>query len=244
MRDSLPAQRSICAPEAYTASRAMPTHPRLDPVAARILSLLAGRPEASEIVIGGYLALQHYLDYRQTHDIDAWWHTRANADTERAIRDVMHQAASESGMALAERRFGDTLSFELSKDGRRHFSFQIAARSHVLDEPQPSSWPPVRLETLSDTVGSKMNALVNRGAPRDFLDVHAIVGAGLMDVERCWSLWQAKNPSGTLDAAKQNVLLHLAGLEARRPLHAIEDPAAREQATRVRQWVRDVFVRR
>ena len=39
-----------------------------------------------------------------------------------------------------------------------------------------------------------MNALVNRGAPRDFLDIHAVVEADLLTPARCWELWQAKNP--------------------------------------------------
>jgi hypothetical protein len=155
----------------------------------------------------------------------------------------MQQVAEEAGMALRERRFGDTLSVELVRDGQHRFSFQIAVRSIAVEEPLPSAWPPLRVETLADNVGAKMNALVNRGAPRDFLDVHAVVDAGLLTPRRCWELWQAKNPDGFTEAARQNVLLHLAGLDSRRPLEGIADPEARERAGHVRQWFRDVFVR-
>jgi hypothetical protein len=216
---------------------------QLDSLAERVLSLLSGRPEAGEIVLGGYLALQHYLDYRQSHDIDAWWKTRADPGAEGLIRAVMQEVAAEASMELLERRFGDTLSFELAQDGRRRFSFQIATRSIAVEEPQPSPWPPLRIETLPDNVGAKMNALVNRGAPRDFLDIHAVVVAGLLTTARCWDLWQAKNPAGSVDDARRNVLLHLASLDARRPLESIPDPAARERARQIRTWFRDAFVR-
>jgi len=215
----------------------------LDPLAERVLALLSGRPEAGGIILGGYLALQHYVDYRVSHDIDAWWADRADPAVERIIRLVMRQVAAEAGMALEERRFGETLSFELVHEGQQRFSFQIAVRSVALEEAQPSAWPPLRLETLADNVGAKMNALVNRGAPRDFLDIHAVVTADLLTPARCWELWQAKNPGAAIEAARQNLLLHLAGLDARRPVESIADPAARERARTVRQWFKDVFLR-
>jgi hypothetical protein len=113
----------------------------------------------------------------------------------------------------------------------------------VHEEPQLSAWAPLRIETLADNVGSTMNALVNRGAPRDFLDIHAVVGAGLFTPTHCWELWQAKNSGQSIDAARRNVLLPLTGLESRRPLDAITDPAARERAREVRDWFKDVFTR-
>ncbi len=216
---------------------------QLDPLAERVLSLLAGKPEAGHIILGGYFALQHYLDYRRTHDIDAWWRDRANPVAERAIRGAMQRVAAEERMEFHERRFGDTLSFELGEADRRRFSFQIAVRSVAVDEPQPSAWPPILIETLADNIGAKMNALINRGAPRDFLDINTVVEAGLLTPARCWELWQAKNPAAPVEAARQNLMLHLAGLEARRPLATIADPAERERAQRVRQWFTDTFAR-
>ena len=215
----------------------------VDPVADRVLSLLSGRPEAGHIILGGYFALQHYLDYRQTHDVDAWWKDRADAVAEDAIRRAMQQVAAEQGMELRERRFGDTLSFELANAGVQRFSFQIALRSIAVEEPQPSAWPPILIETLADNIGAKMNALVNRGAPRDFLDIKAVADAGLLSMARCWELWRAKNPGAPLEAARQNLLLHLAGLEARRPLDSIADPEARAHAEEVRRWFNKDFAK-
>ena len=219
-----------------------PTGP--DPLAERVLSLLAGQPAAGQIVLGGYFVLHQHVPYRTTHDIDAWWKDRADPAAERAIRRVMEQVSTEQGMELRERRFGETLSFELLAAGQARFSFQIAVRSISLEDPQPSAWPPILTETLADNLASKMNALVDRGAPRDLVDVWMAVDAGLVSVARCWALWQAKNPGASVDAAKQNVRLHLAGLEARRPLEAIDDSQARERARRVRQWIREELASR
>ena len=216
--------------------------PRLDPLAERVLSLLSGQPEANQIVLGGYLALQHHLDYRTTRDIHAWWRGRADPAAEDVIRRVMQQVAGEARMTLRERRFGDTPSFELVQGGQSRFSFQIAVRSIAVEEPHPSAWPPLLIETLADNIAAKMNALVNRGAPRDFLDIHAVIDRGLLTVQRCWDLWHAKNPGGSTDAARQNLMLHLAGLDARRPLDSVADPEAREQARRIRQWFGDTFI--
>lgn len=215
---------------------------QLDPLADRVLSVLSGMPEADQIVLGGYLALQHHLDYRTTHDIDAWWRDRANPATEAAIRRVMQQVADENGMVLQERRFGETISFELARDARVRFSFQIAVRSIAVEAAVPSAWPPLRIETLADNVGAKMNALVNRGAPRDFGDIHAVCSAGLLTPGRCWELWQAKNPGGSVEAARRNLLLHLSALDARRPLETIVDTSARDRARQVRGWFREVFL--
>jgi len=209
---------------------------QLDPLAEKLLDRLAGRPEASEIVLGGYFALRHYLDYRRTHDIDAWWRTRANSATEQVIEQAMHKLAQEEGLGFEKRKFGDTVSFELLRDGRRVFSFQIAVRSVELEPPLISPWPPVLIETLADNVGAKMNALVERGDPRDFVDIKRLVDAELADNGRCWELWRRKNPGAGMSVARQKVRLHLAALETRRPLNLIPDPRQREDARLTREW--------
>jgi hypothetical protein len=155
----------------------------------------------------------------------------------------MRQVAVAHHLDLHTRRFGETVSFELAKDGVRRFSFQISVRSITLEEAQTSAWPPILVETVADNVGAKMNALVNRGAPRDFLDVKAVIDALLVTRTRCWELWQAKNPGASVAAAKQNVLLHLSMLEARRPLDTIAEPEARAQARALREWFKEVFAK-
>ena len=210
----------------------------LDPLAESILAQLAGIPESAEIVLGGYFALQHYADYRTTHDIDAWWRTRPSPTTERVIREVMQRIATTTGHELNERRFGETASFELRRQGKKRFSFQIAVRSVELDPPVASAWPPVLLETLGDNIGAKMNALVERGAPRDFLDIAHLVQSKLTTPAECWTLWSRKNPGGSLDRTKSKVAFHLMTMDSRRPLDSIQNPAERAKAQKTREWFR------
>jgi hypothetical protein len=141
-----------------------------------------------------------------------------------------------------ERRFGDTISFELLKGPANHFSFQISVRSVTIEEPLVSVWPPIGIDTVSENIASKMNALVNRGAPRDFSDIRQVCTGGLVVPDLCWQLWRQKNPSGEIETAKQNVLLHLKRLEARRPLDQITHAGERAQAQELRRWFRSTFL--
>ncbi len=221
----------------------MPEKPRnLDPLAEKVLGGLAGRVEASEIVLGGYFALQHYTDYRTTHDIDAWWRSKPSAMAERAIAQAMREVSGLTGHDLRERRFGETISFEMHRAGKKRFSFQIAVRSVELEPPGPSPWPPIVLETLHENIGAKMNALVERGAARDFLDIAHLAQAKLTTPAECWTLWSRKNPGGSLDAAKSKVAFHLMTLESRRPLDSIQDAVERAKAQQTREWFRREFL--
>jgi hypothetical protein len=98
------------------------------------------------------------------------------------------------------------------------------------------------IETPADNIGSKMNALVDRGSPRDFTDIGHVVGVGLFTIEPCWELWSRKNPGEHIDIARQKVMLHLTWLEARRPLESIIVPAERERAGATRAWFKDQFL--
>ena len=177
----------------------------IDPIAGAVLERLAGKAEAGEIILGGYFALQQYLNYRRTHDIDAWWRSAPTLAAEARIREAMQAVAKEQLAELQERRFGETFSFELSRKGNKFFSFQIALRSVALEEPAPSQWPPIWIETLNDNIGSKMNALVNRGSPRDFVDIQRVVEAPLLTIQQCWQLWSRKNAGQDSTAARQKI---------------------------------------
>jgi len=225
----------------------LPTKPRhLDPLAVELLEGIATCPSASSIVLGGYFALKHYHDYRVSHDVDAWWSESANEqqreETRRAVHAVLTESAARRGLSLCVRRFGDTEAWELRGGGSTVFSFQISARTLQLEPPLPSPWLPLQIETLADNLGAKMNALAQRGAPRDFLDIYELVRAGLVTAADCWGLWQRKNPDLTLLAARAEVRRHLEALEKRRPLTGILDAGERDRAAQVRAWFRDFFL--
>ena len=211
----------------------------LHPLAAEILELLRSRPEAAPIILGGGVALQHYCSFRQTNDIDAWWKMAPDSRTQLAIQNAMNEVAASHGYSLKVREWGETQSYELQHQEKTIFSFQIAIRTKELDPPRPSHWDPVQIETFRDNLAAKMNAVVSRGAPRDFLDVAEVCQRGLATPEDCWGLWKAKNPELTLRAAKANVVRHLEQLESRRPLASIQDAEERSQATTVRLWLRE-----
>jgi hypothetical protein len=214
----------------------------IDPLAREILDALRGRPASGEIVLGGYVALSYHVDYRQTRDIDAWWRTGPKAETLAAIRQAMEDVAGRHGLELNERQWGEMVSFELSRENRKVFSFQIAVRSVEIEPPHESAWEPVLLESLADTVGAKMNALVGRGAPRDFTDIREMVSRGIVTVEECWRWWSLKNPGADARLAKAQVLRLLEALEQRRPLDEIQDPGERAAAREARDWIRRVLV--
>jgi hypothetical protein len=211
-------------------------------LATEVLNALMEFQEAGELVLGGYFALKQYADYRTTNDLGAWWRTGRTERTMACLRSVMSEVAKRRGLTFAEREWGETVSFELAEEGRKIFSFQVAVRSVELEPPARSRWEPVLVESLADNVGSKMSALVQRGAPRDFLDIHEVVARGIACVEQCWDWWSRKNPGVDLRLAKAQVLRHLEGIEQRRPVNSIEDPGARATASRTRSWLRQTLL--
>lgn len=223
-------------------SRPHPKTPdNLHPLSRELLESLAGHDEAAEIVIGGGVALSHYLEYRDTVDLDAWWRTEPRSDVLAFLEASMQALASRHGLEYRRRSWGETESLELLRGSLKQFSFQISRRTLSLDDAMPSLWQPVCIETLRDNVASKMTALVQRGAPRDFLDIYQLCASNVVSMADCWSSFTAKNLGVTIDEAKRKILARLAMIEATRPLDSIQPGEAREQAARVREWYYSVF---
>ena len=215
-----------------------PAHP--DPFAVAFLERLQDRPEAEQFVLGGYFALKHYLDYRSTGDVDAWWLSREDPRALAAVRDAFATTAAQFGYSVREREWNETFSLEAFGDTGKAFSFQVAVRSVEIDQPIASPWGRFPIETLDDNVASKMVALVARGAPRDFVDIKAVVDAGLVTVERCWELWQAKDPGVAPDDALTRVRINIERIASRMPLERLS-AERRSAATQLRAWYRDEF---
>ena len=213
----------------------------LHPLSRELLESLAGHAEASEIVIGGGVALSHYLEYRDTVDLDAWWRTEPKADVLAFLEAAMQALATRHGLDYRRRTWGETESLELLRGSQKQFSFQISKRTLYLDEAIPAVWQPVWIETLRDNVASKMTALVQRGAPRDFMDIHQLCTLGVMSMEQCWGWFTEKNPGISVDEAKRKIITRLAMIETTRPLEKIQPRDAREKAALVRAWYHDIF---
>jgi hypothetical protein len=232
-----------------------PLHPTkpltLDPLATELLEGLSHRPEAAQaLVLGGYFALKHYVDYRPTHDVDAWWKIDATPAQQEAalmaVRALMHELACTHNLGYVEKTTTQhgVATIALTRDNKAIFSFQIAPRDVQIETPVGSPWPNISIETLRDNIASKMVALVERGAPRDFRDIYILVTSGVASREECWALWECKKPTLQVADAKLQVLKHLASIELRRPLESISDPKHRAESASLRSWVRTSFAER
>ena len=219
-----------------------PTTPKnLNPLARELLEMLAGHPEAAEIVLGGGVALSHYLEYRDTVDVDAWWKTAPRSEVMNFIEGCMQSLAAAHALDYRLRTWGETASLELLRGSQKQFSFQISKRTLFLDDAIPAKWQPLWIETLRDNVGSKMTALVQRGAPRDFMDIYELVNRSIITITDCWELWTLKNPGVAVDEAKRKILARMKSIALARPLESIGPQAARESTALVRSWYCHTF---
>lgn len=220
-----------------------PSH--LSVYAETCLRALAERGLGDKVSLGGALGLLHYLDYRPTQDADAWWTSEADADARNQVIEVVRATLATYGQTHV-RAWGDVVSIELTQVGRTVFSFQIARRSALLEPSSSAPWADILLDSLSDLVASKMAALVERGAPRDFRDIYEVCQIRLMDPHQCWDLWRRRQELARSDTdtgrARLALVTHLARIAGHRPLSAIEDPVERTHADNVRKWFSGEFL--
>ena len=99
--------------------RGWPTH---SPKEAKIcLRALVEQGLADKISIGGGFGLLHYLDYRSTQDVDAWW-----------AEDVRspHQGAQPLSLLAAQKRQHRPPSHLLGggQDGPEHYRIKVKGR--------------------------------------------------------------------------------------------------------------------
>lgn len=213
-----------------------------------MLEDLQGTREAEHVVLGGGFALQHYLSFRPTYDIDARYSQSATptdrGETVDRLREIAQAVARNHGLAYRERAraASDVVSLELLQGSSKTFSFQIATRTIELDTPlsAASPWSPVQFESLRDNIASKMTALVTRGAPRDFQDVYAVTTKGLVTIDEAWAMWSTKNPTLDLDAAKAQVIKRMESIELRRPIETVP-LELQDSVAESRRWVREDF---
>ena len=209
------------------------------------LHALAANGLGEKISLGGAFGLLHYLDYRPTHDVDAWWIPSATAEDRSQVVRVIEATLQPLGQ-VKRRAWGDVVSVELMLEGKTVFSFQVAHRSAQLEPPAPAPWTNVLLDSFPDLLASKMVALVERGAPRDVRDIYAVCQAGLATPQECWELWRRRQRLAGSDTdsarARLAVETHLARIAQHRPLKEIADPAARAEAEQVRRWFVQEFL--
>ena len=223
-----------------------PRHPSsMSKIAQQCLTALADAALGEVVSLGGALGLSYYCDYRTTHDVDAWWETDATGAQQREVIGTITQVLAAFG-PTRERQWGDVTSVELREGNKTVFSFQIAQRSARIDVGIRAPDTGVLLDSLEDLVASKMVALVERGAPRDFRDIHQVCTAGLLTPSTCWQLWRKRQLLAGADVdrarAKLAIETHLSRIAQYRPLALIADSTQRQEAEGLRNWFGEVFL--
>ena len=109
-----------------------------------------------------------------------------------------------------------------------------------------ATWIDVALDSFSDLVASKMVALVERGAPRDFRDIYALCQANLTTPDECWQLWRERQTLAGSDVDPNRVRLaletHLTRIALHRPLDEITDPEQKSEVEQIRNWFKKDFI--
>lgn len=126
-----------------------PSH--LSPHARACLKALVKAKLADRISLGGAFGLFHYIDYRSTHDVDAWWSESLKEGEKQAVIQVLESTLSDFGNVRV-RAWGDVVSVELSQEDKTVFTFQIAARTMRLENSVLAGWINVPLDSLADLV--------------------------------------------------------------------------------------------
>ena len=101
-------------------------------------------------------------------------------------------------------------------------------------------------DSLDDLIASKMVALVERDAPRDFLDIYAVCEDEIASPRVRWRLWRRRQErtggSISFSRARLAVTTHLKRIELRRPLLSIANRQQRGEAERTRSWFKEEFI--
>ncbi len=209
------------------------------------MKALASAGLGQVISIGGAFGLLNYLDQRPTHDVVAWWSAGATAAQRPQAVELISKVLADLG-DMSIREWGDVCSLELRRIGRTVFSFQIADRPLQLEKSVSAQWTDVQFDSLDDLIASKMVALVERGAPRDFLDIFAVCETKAATPQVCWQLWrerQARSGGSTSRSrATLAITTSLSRIEMRRPLPSIANQQKRSEAERTRNWFKKKFI--
>ena len=105
----------------------IPSKPdNLPPLAEAVLTAIQDEPWAGSLVLGGGVALAHYLQYRTTVDADCWWEENTpreqKAEVVAGVKEALEQAAKRlhgDRAAIHLRSWQDTTSIEVTLAGKK-----------------------------------------------------------------------------------------------------------------------------
>ena len=136
----------------------VPTKPtNLTPLAEAVLGAIQDEPWAECLVLGGGVALAHYLQYRTTVDADCWWEENTTQEQKTEVISGVKQALTEAAERLLGndafvqvRTWQETTSIEVTLKNEKVFSWQIAERTRKLFPYWASPYGKVKIETIKD----------------------------------------------------------------------------------------------
>lgn len=86
------------------------------------LESIAAHHLGDKLSLGGAFGLLHYLDYRPTHDVDAWWVPETTPAEQEAVLTVIEDTLTQFGQ-VNRRAWGDVVRIELLQKKQVVFSF-------------------------------------------------------------------------------------------------------------------------
>ncbi|MGA2975626.1 MAG: hypothetical protein ABSF77_09985 [Spirochaetia bacterium] len=89
----------------------------ISPYARLCFDAIAAKGLGRFLSIGGGFGLAHYMEYRDTHDIDAWWREPASEDTRARVIQTVVEALRSHGR-VRTRSWGDVTSVKLEQASR------------------------------------------------------------------------------------------------------------------------------
>ena len=93
-----------------------PRFPTHAPVFAKVcLDALVQQGLGDKLSISGAFGLLHFIDYRPTNDVDAWWMESVTTEDQRRIISALEEALKPYGQ-IRTRKWGEVVSVELVKD--------------------------------------------------------------------------------------------------------------------------------
>jgi hypothetical protein len=142
-----------------------------------------------EVVLGRGVALSVvHLHHRRSDDVDFFLQREVDAVD---LRPIV-QGIKRTGARVDQRRLGPRLALVLSKDEEEFGRVDFSYYPYESIDP-PTRWRGVRVESLLDMTVNKLQAVLTRFQPRDFVDLYFLLKEGPeQDLDRLLDLVRAK----------------------------------------------------
>ena len=187
------------------------TPPELRPWQVLVLDAVAASPLGAELTFGGGTALAAvHLHHRVSEDLD-FFAMREIGDHE--LRPIARTLATKK-VQVDQRVEGPRRILELSRNDEAVGHVDL---SYYPFDPidRPTRWRKLRVDSLTDMAVNKVQAVLTRSKPRDYVDLYFLLREGAeRDLGRLLELVRAKFDVGADPLQLAERLLHLVDVPA------------------------------